>query len=298
MKLIGMIITLLLAVGSAKADFEFYRGARQLGMGGAVVAVANDETSILTQPNGLGRLRDYFYTYFDPEITNSQEGGDATFNSGVLGVVDPQTLYDELDVQKDKPFYFKGQVFPSIAVPNFGIGLLGKYEVLAQRNSNDSYNLRYINDYALASAFNLRFWEGRIKIGFSGRLINRTEYFADLLPSGQPFQIQGQAAEGMGLGVDGGITFAAPWRYLPTIAAVVRDIGGTSFTMSDGIVGNGAPGLVPNMIPYTVDVGAAIFPILTNNIRNTLTVDYRNILTATDQTNESSIDRFHMGTEF
>lgn len=293
------IFTILFFSWQSQADFEFYRGARQLGMGGAVVAVANDETSVLTQPNGLGRLRNYFYTFADPELTNSNEGGEATFGSGVLGAVDPQTLYDELAVQKDKPYYFKGQVFPSIAVPNFAIGVLGKYEILARRNSSDdSYDYNYLNDYALVTGFNLRFWQGRVKIGFNGRLINRTEYHGNLTTADLPFNISGIASEGMGLGVDGGLTLAAPWAYLPTIAAVVRDMGGTSFTMSDGLFGNGAPNSVPNFIPYTVDVGFALFPILANHVRATFTVDYRNIMTSTDETNEESLDRYHMGGEF
>ena len=41
---------------------EFYNGVRGLGMGGASVGVVNDETALLLNPAGMGKLRNAFVT--------------------------------------------------------------------------------------------------------------------------------------------------------------------------------------------------------------------------------------------
>src|SRR5262245_48475072 len=69
--LLGALILAALtlpAASYASEKFEFYTGARMLGMGGAAVAAVNDETAIFTNPAALGKLRDVFITVVDPEI--------------------------------------------------------------------------------------------------------------------------------------------------------------------------------------------------------------------------------------
>ena len=68
-----MVILLLALLSSSWCfasgeRFEFYNGIRQMGMGGCSVATANDETALLSNPAGLGKLRDYFITVADPEL--------------------------------------------------------------------------------------------------------------------------------------------------------------------------------------------------------------------------------------
>src|SRR4051812_9789976 len=50
---------------------ENYNGIRTLAMGGASIAVVNDETALLINPAGLGKLRDFYGTLFDPESDGS-----------------------------------------------------------------------------------------------------------------------------------------------------------------------------------------------------------------------------------
>ena len=68
--ILGAVILYIFAAYSAHAgqNFEFYRGIRQMGMGGASIAVVNDETALLANPAGLGKLRDYIITVADPEV--------------------------------------------------------------------------------------------------------------------------------------------------------------------------------------------------------------------------------------
>src|SRR5437868_6172705 len=56
---------------TAKERRSFYEGARGRAMGGAQIATTNDETALLINPAGLGKLRDFYGTLFDPEIEYS-----------------------------------------------------------------------------------------------------------------------------------------------------------------------------------------------------------------------------------
>lgn len=285
-----VIVFILISSGPAMADFEFYRGIRQMGMGGASIAVVNDETSVLSNANGLGRLRDYFFTLFDPEISLSAAGAESMLDKFSL-----ESSYNGLSGNVDQPFYSKVQLFPSIVLPNFGFGILGRYESLMQRNSDGTLSLNYQNDYALVSGMNLRFWGGRIKIGATGKLINRIEFFGVRDPASESLDTNSFANEGMALGLDTGLTLAAPWQWIPTLAVLVRDVGHTSFTFGDGFLGAGGAG-DPNAISQSIDAAFSIFPIFTNHIRGTLTGEYTGLTTPLTST-ESAMDRVHIGME-
>ena len=288
------IVLIFLFVQPLQADYQFYRGVRQMGMGGASIAVVNDETSVLSNPNGLGRLRDYFFTVIDPELTTSADGSDTLLGTAVFGSANPQELYDDLSDKIAQPYYFKSQVFPSVVMQNFGIGVLGKYEVLAQRNVDGTYDYLYQNDYSLNLAYNMKFWGGRIKVGFAGHLINRVEYFGTRDPAVESLSISSFASEGMGIGVDTGLTLTAPWRYLPTLAVLVRDIGGTAFTAGGGLFGNGVNG-TPQYISQSIDAAVAFSPIYGKYSRGVFTVEYTGVDDTENVTDH--MDRLHIGTE-
>lgn len=289
----NIILSLLLISNIAWGDYEFFRGVRQMGMGGASIAVVNDETSVLSNPNGLGRLRDSFYTIFDPEITASTDGADTLLGTAVIGSVDAEDVFNDLSGSDNDPYYFKGQTFPSIVFPNFGVGLLGRYEVTAQRLSDGTLDYIYQNDYSLNLGFNMKFWGGRVKFGVAGRLINRVEYNGNLNPLVDNLEVSAFADEGMGLGVDAGLTLAAPWKWIPTLSVLVRDVGNTSFTMGSGLFTSATT--TPNDVYQSVDVAVAIFPIYSKYTRGVLTVEYTGI----DNTEnvDDHMDRLHIGTE-
>jgi hypothetical protein len=293
MKKAFLVFCILGLAWPVQADFEFYRGVRQMGMGGASIAVVNDETAVLSNPNGLGRLRDSFLTVIDPEITGSRSGADTMVGTAIFNSVNPDDTYNELSDAVTEPYHFKGQVFPSIVFPNFGLGVLGRYEVLARRNADGSMDYNYQNDYSLNLGYNLSFWGGRIKWGFAGRLINRVESFGVRGPA-DSLAISSFANEGMGVSVDSGITLAAPWDYIPTLTVYVRDIGSTSFTAGSGMFGNSRNG-TPRMVQQSIDVAIALFPIYSNHSRGVFTVEYTGVDSTADA--EDPMDRLRIGAE-
>ncbi len=275
--------------------FEFYTGVRQLGMGGAYTAVVNDETSILTNPAGLGKIRESTATFVDPEISGSFNDTKIAKLDNFSSVIGTQGLLDALNQSRGTHWNAKAQFFPSIVTTNFGAGLHAKFETNAEVDSTGTtMRLDYTNDYAAALGYCFRFFGGILKIGTSGRLIDRTEVHKDILANSTNLELKTLASSGLGLGADVGMILTAPIEYLPALSVVVRDVGRTSYELSSGVLTQTSTR--PRDTPQTVDAGIALFPILGNGTRLTLTADYHDALGA--NIDPDTMKRVHAGLEF
>lgn len=273
---------------------SFYSGARCLAMGGACIAVTNDETALLVNPAGLGKLRDFYGTLFDPEFEFGYQT-QGFYNAGPFS--SPFSLEDvlpSLNALRDSPYHAKAQVFPSFVGRNFGIGLFGNYLLDAEMSTDGTtVNTYYRNDYALALGFNFRFFGGRVKLGFNAKVISRIEVDNPTLSATGPMDYATIGSEGVGLSTDVGLIMTAPWKWLPTISAVARDVGNTSFTQASGVRLTTATR--PNMVQQDIDVALAMFPIHTNYVRSSWTVEYRGLLTSQDEPDKAKL--MHGGLE-
>jgi hypothetical protein len=205
-------------------------------------------------------------------------------------------IKDSLDASRDTYYHAKAQVFPSLVTKNFGIGLFGKYLLDAEMNTaGTNMNVYYRSDLALALGYSFRFFDGRIKLGFNTKLINRVEVDNPAVdPAGALDLASIGATEGTGLSTDVGLIMSAPWAWLPTVSAVVHDVGGTSFDKASGLRMTTTDR--PNMVKQDMDVAVALFPIHANKVRSTWTVEYRGLLTASDEPDKAKL--LHVGTEF
>jgi hypothetical protein len=177
---------------------------------------------------------------------------------------------------------------------NFGLGVLARYSMDAKMDATGTaMTTNYTNDTALILGYNFRFFDGRIKLGFNGRLINRVEVHKDINPTTDVLDYETQGKSGTGLANDVGLVLTAPWTLLPTLGFVAHDIGDTKFNKGSGPIQTTTH---PDDVKQDVDVGMAIFPIYTNHIRSTWTVEYRGLLTQSEETDK--IRRVHAGVEF
>ena len=294
--LIAAAVQFFLQPVFAAEVYEFYDGTRELGMGGAAVATVNDETALIANPAALAKLRSSYITVIDPEMDGStndlaimnKAGGDS------VAFTDAQKLLGWLAQSPDKYFHATGQVFPSFVVPNFGIGLHAKYRYNAEIvSATNTYDVNYVNDYALVLGFSARLFDGRIKIGFNGRLVDRVEVVKSLPAGSTGLRWEDLAAEGVGLASDVGLIITAPWKWLPTLAGVLRDAGTTQFEMNDGFVYQ--TNVRPQYVKQTVDVGISVSPVLGNKTRMQISGEYRDVLTSGDETDQAR--RIHAGLE-
>ncbi len=290
-----LVTTLICSTASAGERYEFYNGVRSLGMGGATVLVANDETALLHNPAGLGRLRDYFITLFDPEGAVSQET-EQIAGLKILDVMDPQDTMELTNKKPGKHLHIRTQLFPSIVVPNFGFGVLGKYEINAETNEDESaFKYHYTNDYALVFGFNLRLFNGIVKLGANARAVNRTEVRRDDIdPASTGNDLKDLAASGVGIASDTAIVLTAPIAWLPSIGAVYRDVGRTSYTYRNGLLMRTDDD--PHSTPPTLDVALSVSPILGKRWRSLWTVELKDVMNSAEE--DGYVRRAHAGVEF
>jgi len=275
---------------------ENYNGARMLGMGGAGIAVVNDETALLVNPAGLGKLRDIYGTIIDPEV----EGGinlNAMYKANAFSdPFDLEQVKDTTDASRESYYHFRAQAFPSFVVKNFGIGIYGKKLMDAQMNATGAeMTTFYQDDLSLLLGVNLRFFDGRIKIGATAKAIARIEINKDIDPTSS-LSLDTNASEGVGIGYDVGIILAAPIVWIPTISAVIRDMGGTQFTAGSGVRMKSQTGTPPTAIDQDMDVALAVFPIHGNRTRSSFTLEYQKIREAGLAVDKTRY--YHVGYEF
>ncbi len=293
--------SLFISNAHAIERYEFYNGVRQMGMGGTAVTTVNDETALILNPAALGKLRNTYLTILDPELAGStknmgtlSKGGGAT-----TGFTEPQELLNKLLLSPDSHFNALGQVFPSIVTTNFGFGLHAKYRYDGEVDTElNRFRYHYLNDVAMVMGFNFRIWDGRIKFGVNGRFIDRVEVNADsdydaLPTTSTGLQLKDMVREGVGVASDIGLILTAPWDWLPSLGAVWRDVGGTSYDLNDGFQYKTT--MRPDMTAQTVDVGFSISPILGKRFRTLFSAEYRDAMTSGQETDQ--MRRMHLGLE-
>ncbi len=286
-----LIILSILGFISTQARADFYQGIRQMGMGGAAVAVVNDETSLLLNPIGLGRLRVPYITLIDPEVTTNTKSI-VTVKNLLTDATDLEELYPELADDLDQRYFVRTQIFPSYVDRHYGFGFLLKNEITAVRPSATGFlDLNYVSDMAGVAGFNKSFYGGVIKVGATGRWVDRVQYIGTVDPAVDGLNLKTLAVQGAGLAVDVGASLSSPTSWLPTLSVMVKDIGDTSFTMGSGMRSY-LTTADPTKVPMTMDVALALFPIWSNYTRGTFTIEYDDVLEDGD-----AVQKLHAGIE-
>lgn len=296
-KYAATIAALLTALAAESAErFEFFNGIRSLGMGGASVAVVNDETALLSNPAALGKLRNYFITVADPELDIGADT-EAVVGTGFTTFKDPQKTLDKIKLAPKRRLYERAQIFPSLVVPNFGAGLFIKYEASAFIDATTGkFNYNYNNDMAAVLGFNFRMFDGILKLGFNVRGVNHaTVRKDDILTTSTNLDLDVLAKEGFGIASDAGLLVALPITFLPTLGVVYRDVGNTRYNINSGMNLNTTSR--PDATPATLDAGLAIFPIIGKNSRMAITGELKDIMMAVEPVNDVLARRLHGGIE-
>lgn len=273
---------------------QFYRGARALGMGGAGIAVVNDETALLVNPAGLGKLRDIYGTLLDPEIEGSDNWFNLYKNKSFTAAFSPDQMSPTLQESLGTAYHARATLFPSFVVKNFGIGILGRYTLDARVDETmTEQQTFYQDDLALILGFNFKIWGGRIKLGATGKFLSRIEV-DKTLPLTGPLDVKSNASEGAAIGADVGLSLTAPWAWLPTLSMVARDVGGTKFNAGAGLRMTTTER--PKPLTQDLDVGLAVFPIHSQSSRSTFTVEYNRVQEASQAVDKTRYA--HVGYEF
>lgn len=273
----------------------FFRNVRALGMGGASVAVVNDENSLFLNPAGLGRIRGPYWVVANPEIELNVPLNNAVAPSYEYMKIhnDPDYLMTKALASPDTHLHARYQAASTFVTTNFGFGVFSKYTWDVEYNSSTSkYRVDHTNDWGAALGYCLRLFDGRIKIGATGKVLNRVSIAQDL-PSNTTNRSMGSlVTEGGGVGLDAGILLTGPWVFLPTLGVTVHDVGDTKLNATEGYFYK--PSTRPDAIKQKTNAAFAISPIVTNSLRYTITGEYHDIQNP-DQTD--MYRRIHAGME-
>lgn len=295
--MIFLFLGLIARTSQGQERRDFYNGIRGQAMGGCSIATVNDETALLLNPAGLGKLRDFYGTILDPELDVSTNVINMYKTKAFTQYFDLDRIQASLDAKRDTYYHARGQFFPSFVGRNFGIGVYSGYLLDAKMAADGtSIEAFYHNDQALVLGYNFRFYDGRIKFGFNAKVINRIEYNEAAIPITDvtaPLDLSAYKKEGTGVSYDAGLILTAPWNYLPTLAVVARDVGSTKFDKASGVRLTTTD--QPATVAQDVDVALAIFPIHAKRLRSAWTIQYDGILTA--QTETDAAKRYHFGME-
>jgi hypothetical protein len=295
--MIYVVLLLLSELAFAGDHYEFYQGIRQMAMGGAAIGVVDDETALALNPAGLGRLREPYITLADPVADlGSQDDQIAGGSANLPGLTDPQKALNAANNNPGAHLHGMGEIFPSLVFPNFGIGVLGRFQEDAELDAaKTAFDFEYENDFALVMGFDVRFWSGIIKLGVNGRLIDRSEISQpNINPTSTTLTTSSMLTEGMGFGTDVGLILTAPIAWLPSVSAVVRDIGRTTYDMRGGLIHSTTS--TPNSTPQTVNAAFTIAPIMGKHFRSLWTVEYEDISNAWQD--DVTTRHYHGGVEF
>jgi hypothetical protein len=291
---IGFLIFFSVSAG-AQEYHPFFRGIRQEGMGGAGIAVVDDETALFVNPAGLGKIRG---PYFSPlniqaEVNNTTQAGVVNNTADATAFMSPQEALDLAKKNPSQPIHYEAQTLPAFVTTNFGMGVYGRYSVDTTVNpATGLAQMNYFNDYGAELGYCFRLFQGRLKIGVSGKIINRV-YVNQTYPETATLSLNSIAQEGTGAGLDTSIMLSAPWVWLPSITAVVHDVGGTNFTLGNGFFYK--TGVSPPPQAQEIDAGFGLFPIFSPHSRASITAEWDDLM------NPQPLDvwrSFHAGVEF
>lgn len=279
---------------------ESYTNARALGMGGALIGVTSDETSLYRNPANLGSVRRYFGSLIDPELEGQSTFTDIVKGGSFTKAVEIKTMATELAKNPGEFYHARVQFTPNFTTKNFGFGLIYRNELNAMTNSATAtvsagvkMDTFYQNDLGVVLGANQSLFGGIVKVGASAKVLNRIEVVSGTLSTIGPFDLATIAAEGSAVAYDAAVMVQLPVAWVPTLSVVAHDIGDTKFNLREGVRVRAAS--QPATVKQSVDAAISLFPIHGSKIRSVWTVEYRDI--ADSRKEDWTQKRLHIGTE-
>lgn len=156
-----------------------YRGAREQAMGGAFIAISDDESAIWTNPSGLAEIEKGVVHYATLDIESSDD---------IIGVFkDASNAFstfsaDSLNLLMGHNIYGRASYSAALAIPNFGIGILSDAQVAfySRNKSLPRLTFGYQTTNGIQAGFGFtvnkvhrRRKGGELRVGFGAKLLWR-----------------------------------------------------------------------------------------------------------------------------
>ncbi len=166
-----MLTVTYMSVAQAEPLPEYFRSARAMGMGGAYIAIADDQDALFLNPAGLAGQDKARFNLVNADATISSDSFIYARNSlAGFGDFGPDTI----NALMGQNHFGQGQAGASLVMPNFGLGYLfnGEFGVQAQNQALPNFTLINIQTHVIQGGAAIGFgrkrrgkWEFRIGVG-------------------------------------------------------------------------------------------------------------------------------------
>ncbi|MGK5083281.1 hypothetical protein WDW37_08235 [Bdellovibrionota bacterium FG-1] len=245
MSMIHFVLVFGALVGrSEAAEFHpLYRSLRSAAMGGAYVALADDENAIFLNPAGLASVKKITFNYASVDLEMSTD----VVTTGMTGAGAFSSLgISTLNAFMGKNIFAHGQIAPSLLMPHFGLAFLSdhQFSLQEQNEANPQINLGYQSTNGIQVAFGtsvLRRGATRsdFRVGAAAKMMWRRGGYHDLSfldvlrlsQNAQGYINDLTGSYGRGYGADVGLQylFKATKKLTLSSGLAMTDIGNTTF---------------------------------------------------------------------
>lgn len=225
---------------------SLYTSTRADAMGGAYVALADDESAIFMNPAGLAGIKGFTFNYaaVDTEISTDDIAVGLGAVSGAIGGLTPSTL----NTLMGKDIYVHAQATPSFVMPNFGVALISdqQFSLIQQNVADPNIGLQLESTNGIQAAYGTSLIPKRkrkrydIRVGIAAKMLWRRGGYYNL----DTYQVIGLTQDpidglhnvvggyGLGYGVDMGTQYIYQLTKTLSLASalVMTDIGNTAFS--------------------------------------------------------------------
>lgn len=223
---------------------EHFTPVRPIGMGGAFTAVANDESSVWTNPAGIARSRKArsrgsLNLTKVPNIIAGANSEARNFYSGFSSAQDKsvENVVTSMDELGDKPFWARAALFP---VTLFDLGrdtpmAFGLYsnttvKAVISKDTPEEARIEAVSDLGSVITYGFTSDSNRFNVGLQIRPIWRYAY-EDRIPSEElvnkdtmKARMEADSNRSQGLGADFGMMYTIADFWYPTIGVAVLNL--------------------------------------------------------------------------
>jgi hypothetical protein len=230
---------------------ELYRGAKAQAMGGASVAMVEDEQSIFLNPAGLAAVKRTTVNYVVIDIEASSDTIASASDLSTFNNFNPSTINRLIG----KDVYGRAQISPSIVMPSFGLGVIADQQVslLAKNLNLPQVTVGYQTTYGFQFAYGTTIrsggrrrgraggrgggGRGELRVGVAGKVLWRRGGYR-LLPFSQLINVSQDTLTaitgtyGIGFGADLGTQYIFNLSGAVQLSAgmALSNIGGMAFS--------------------------------------------------------------------
>lgn len=276
---------------------ELIASGRALSMGNAYIAKVDDQYSPFYNPAGLGTVRATSFHLFnflaDVSDDYTEVAGSGAGASGVSKNVSKSFKLDGsrqlLVDNKGKVIASRAQTYPNMTFRYLSFGYLAAMKSKSTIEDRAGAKFEYADrvDNGPVASLAASLFGGIFKFGVSGIFLSRSEIIGESASDQTINLTSDQYNRGNMWLVNGGTKLTLPVAFLPTFAATMRNMMGSSF-MADGGAGT------PEKIKQTYDLGFAITPLMGKRSRFHMEV---NVKDAAKKYGEKDSNRICYGAE-